>query len=99
MRSGAVPVFADIDPDTFDLNPASVSDRVTERTRALLPVHLFGRAADLTALQAIADRAKLAVVEDAAQGFGAEHAEAQGRAPLGRRDLQLLSREAARCLR
>lgn len=72
-RTGATPVFVDIDPDTFDLDPARVEAAVGPRTRAIVPVHLFGRAADMTRLSALAAARKLAIVEDAAQGFGAEH--------------------------
>ena len=65
--TGAVPVFADIDPVTFCLDPASVEAAITPRTRALLPVHLFGHPADMTALGAIAAAHGLLVLEDAAQ--------------------------------
>lgn len=70
-QAGARPVFADIDPDSFNLSPAAVERAVTERTRALLPVHIFGQAADMPALQAIAGRHRLVVIEDCAQSFGA----------------------------
>jgi dTDP-4-amino-4,6-dideoxygalactose transaminase len=65
-RVGATPVFADIRPATLNLDPAAVSDRLTERTRAILPVHLFGRPAPLDDLPA-----GVPAVEDAAQAFGA----------------------------
>jgi len=65
-RHGAVPVFADIDPVTLNLDPADVEQRVTERTKALLPVHLFGRPAPVEELR----RFGLPIVEDAAQAFG-----------------------------
>jgi dTDP-4-amino-4,6-dideoxygalactose transaminase len=71
-RTGATPVFADIDLATFNLDPADVVRRITPRTRAILAVHLFGRAADTRALGAIARDAKVALVEDAAQACGAE---------------------------
>ncbi len=71
-RTGATPVFADIDLATFDIDPAEVERRVTPRTRALLPVHLFGRVADTDALAAIAGRKNLDVVEDVAQAAGGE---------------------------
>lgn len=70
---GATPVFADVDGGTFNIDPASVRERITERTRAILPVHIFGQAADMTALNAIAREHDLHVVEDAAQAFGAQH--------------------------
>ncbi len=68
---GATPVFADIDPVTFNLDPESVAAQVTPRTRALLPVHLFGQAADMDPLVTLADQHKLFIVEDCAQSIGA----------------------------
>jgi dTDP-4-amino-4,6-dideoxygalactose transaminase len=65
-RRGAIPVFADIDPATLNLDPADVADRVTSRTKAILAVHLFGRPAALDALPN-----GVPVIEDAAQSFGA----------------------------
>ena len=70
-RAGARPVFADIDPATFNLDPAAVDAAVTERTRAIVAVHLCGQPADLPALREIADRHGLALIEDAAQAYGA----------------------------
>ncbi|MCC7126351.1 MAG: DegT/DnrJ/EryC1/StrS family aminotransferase [Acidobacteria bacterium] len=67
MMAGARPVFADIDPERLTLDPAAVEAAITPRTRALLPVHLYGQAADMTPLLAIAKRHNLAVIEDAAQ--------------------------------
>lgn len=69
---GAEPVFVDIDPRSFNIDPERVEAAVTERTRAVLPVHLFGQPADMTALMALADRHGLKVIEDCAQSFGAE---------------------------
>ncbi len=69
---GATPVFVDIDEKSFNIDPEAVRAAVTERTRALLPVHLFGQPADMIALQVIADEHELLVVEDCAQSFGAE---------------------------
>ncbi|PKP67743.1 MAG: erythromycin biosynthesis sensory transduction protein eryC1 [Alphaproteobacteria bacterium HGW-Alphaproteobacteria-8] len=71
VQTGARPVFTDIDPETWNIDPARVADAVTSRTRALLPVHLHGRLADMDALGRIARRHGLAVVEDAAQAHGA----------------------------
>lgn len=73
-RVGATPVFADVEADTANLDPAAVAAAVTPRTRALLPVHLYGQAADLTALAAIAAQYGLAIVEDVAQALGGTHA-------------------------
>jgi dTDP-4-amino-4,6-dideoxygalactose transaminase/acetyltransferase-like isoleucine patch superfamily enzyme len=64
-RVGATPVFVDIDPATFNLDPAQVADRLTERTKAILPVHLFGQPCDMAALRAAAPG--VPIVEDAAQ--------------------------------
>ena len=64
-------MFADIDPDTFCLDPAAAEAAITERTRAIMPVHIFGQPADLPAFRDIADRHGLALIEDAAQAIGA----------------------------
>jgi dTDP-4-amino-4,6-dideoxygalactose transaminase len=71
LRQMAVPVFADIDPVTFNLDPADVARRITPRTAAIVVVHLHGLPADMDALGALADRHGLAIVEDAAQAHGA----------------------------
>src|SRR5262249_50859153 len=68
---GATPVFADIEPHTFCLEPDSVAKAISLRTRAIIPVHLFGHPAEMDALGDLARRKGLAVLEDAAQGFGA----------------------------
>jgi dTDP-4-amino-4,6-dideoxygalactose transaminase len=68
---GARPVFADIDADTFNLSPLAAEAAITERTRAICPVHLFGQMADMPAFRAIGDRHGVAIVEDAAQAIGA----------------------------
>jgi dTDP-4-amino-4,6-dideoxygalactose transaminase len=67
MMTGARPVFADIDPERLTLDPAAASAAVTPRTRAILPVHLYGQAADMGAFEALARRHHLALVEDACQ--------------------------------
>ncbi|HEY5046161.1 MAG TPA: DegT/DnrJ/EryC1/StrS family aminotransferase [Solirubrobacteraceae bacterium] len=71
----ARPVFADIDPVTLNLDPEAAAAAVTERTRALLPVHIFGYPADLPAFERIADRHGLGIVEDACEALGAVHAD------------------------
>jgi len=71
---GATPVFCDVDPRTFGLDPKRAEEAITARTRALLPVHLYGLPADLEALGALAARHGLALIEDAAQAIGAERA-------------------------
>ncbi|MDX1418899.1 MAG: DegT/DnrJ/EryC1/StrS family aminotransferase [Rubricoccaceae bacterium] len=70
---GATPVFADIDEATFNLDPAAVEAKITPRTKAIMPVHLFGDAADMGALLQIAEAHGLRVVEDCAQSFGARY--------------------------
>jgi dTDP-4-amino-4,6-dideoxygalactose transaminase len=72
-RLGAKPVFADIDPLTFNLDPAAVESLITPRTRAIVPVHLFGQMADMQAIMDIARRHNLRVIEDAAQAIGSEY--------------------------
>src|SRR5688500_13532326 len=67
LAQGCVPVFADVDPRTYCLDPASVEARVTPRTRAIVAVHLLGHPCDVDAIQAIAKRHNLLLVEDCAQ--------------------------------
>ena len=73
LYEGAMPVFADIDPDTLNLDPAAVEAAITPRTTAILPVHIFGYPAELEALEAIAERHDLAIVEDACEALGSEY--------------------------
>ena len=67
---GAKPVFVDIDPDTYNIDPALIEKAITPRTRAILPVSLYGQCADFDAINAVAARHKLPVIEDGAQSFG-----------------------------
>lgn len=77
-RVGATPVFADIDPITYNLDPKKVEEKITEKTRAIIVVHLFGQAGDMTAFQEIAKNAekktgkKVYIIEDSCQAIGAE---------------------------
>jgi len=70
---GATPVFVDIDPDTYTIDPAAVDEAITERTQAIMPVHLYGQPADMNPILDLADEYDLSVVEDAAQAHGAEY--------------------------
>lgn len=72
---GARPVFVDIDPATFNIDVSRIEDALTERTRAVLPVHLFGQPADLGALSALCEKHGLKMIEDCAQSFGATYME------------------------
>jgi dTDP-4-amino-4,6-dideoxygalactose transaminase len=71
---GAKPVFVDIDAKTFNLDITQIESAITERTKAIIPVHLFGQPVDMTALMAIAQSRGIAVIEDCAQATGAEWA-------------------------
>jgi len=70
---GAVPVYVDIDPRTFNIDVSKIEAAITERTRAILPVHLYGQPADMDPILDIARRHNLALIEDAAQAHGAEY--------------------------
>jgi dTDP-4-amino-4,6-dideoxygalactose transaminase len=72
-RLGATPVFIDIDPDTFNLDPAKLAAAITSRTRAIMPVHLFGLSADMDPILKIADAGGIPVIEDAAQAVLARY--------------------------
>ena len=70
---GAVPVFADVDESTYNLDPAKIEEKITEKTVAVLPVHIFGRCADMDPIKAVAKRHGLKVIEDSCQAVGAEY--------------------------
>lgn len=72
-RLGARPVFVDIDPRSYNINPRLLEAAVTPRTRAIIPVHLYGQMADMDPIMDVAGRHNLVVIEDAAQAVGAEH--------------------------
>jgi perosamine synthetase len=69
----ALPVFADTDPATLTINPAAIEDKLTERTRAIMPVHIFGMPCEMDAIKTISAKHKLSVVEDACQAWLAEY--------------------------
>src|SRR3954465_736435 len=71
-RLGARPVFVDIDARTFNLDPSLLESAITEKTKAIMPVHLYGQCAQMDALMAIANQRRIPIVEDAAQAIGAE---------------------------
>ena len=73
VRLGATPVFVDVDPVTFNADPAAIERAITPKTRLILPVHLFGLAAEMDAIVEIAARAGVPVIEDAAQAIGARY--------------------------
>lgn len=73
LYSGAKPVFVDVDPDTWTMNPALIEAAITPRTKAIMPVHLHGQMADMDPIMSIARRHGLVVIEDAAQAHGAEY--------------------------
>ncbi|RDU35623.1 transcriptional regulator [Neobacillus piezotolerans] len=73
VRAGATPVYVDIDPVTFNIDPSKIEEAVTDKTKAIIPVHLYGQMADMDKIKEIADRHQLAVIEDAAQAIGAKY--------------------------
>ncbi len=73
VQVGARPVFVDIEEETFNIDPAKIEEAITEKTRAIIPVHLYGHPADMKPIMGIAKKYNLRVIEDAAQAMGAEY--------------------------
>ncbi|MCW4023005.1 MAG: DegT/DnrJ/EryC1/StrS family aminotransferase [Candidatus Bathyarchaeota archaeon] len=73
LFQNAKPVFADIDPKTFNIDPSDVAEKITSKTKAIIPIHIFGQPAKMDAIKEIAEDNKIFVVEDAAQAHGAEY--------------------------
>lgn len=73
VNAGGSPVFADIDPVTYTVDPRAVEARITDRTRVIMPVHLYGQCADMDTLRAIAERKSIPIIEDTAQAIGAQY--------------------------
>lgn len=82
-RLGAVPVMVDIDPVSFNINPAGIEAKITSKTKAIIPVHLYGQAADMEPIMAIAAKHKLAVIEDGAQAIGTDYKDGRRACSIG----------------
>ncbi|MCB0713912.1 MAG: DegT/DnrJ/EryC1/StrS family aminotransferase [Ignavibacteriae bacterium] len=82
-RLGATPVFVDIDPVTYNVNPELIADAITPRTKGIIPVHLFGQAANLKPILEVAERHDIPVIEDAAQAIGARYADGKRLGAIG----------------
>jgi len=90
---GLKPVFADIDPSSFNIDPLTVEDKITEQTRAIVPVHVFGNPCDVEAIQGIAGKHDLKVIYDAAHAFGVNY---KGQSVLNFGDISTLSFHATK---
>ena len=82
-RMNAKPVFVDIDPVTYNINPDKIEEKITPKTKAIIPVHLYGQCADMDAISAIAKKHNLFVIEDAAQSVGAEYKDGRRACTMG----------------
>ena len=95
LWEGCTPVFADIDPDTLNIDPAKIESRITDKTVAIMPVHVFGNPCDVDAIQSIADRHGLKVVYDAAHAVGVDY---RGRSLFRYGDISATSFHATKML-
>ena len=82
-RVGATPVFADVDPLTFNIDPADIERKITKKTKAVIPVHLFGQCADMDRIMELANAHNLIVIEDACQSIGSEYRNGRRAGSLG----------------
>ncbi len=82
-RLHAIPVFADVDPVTFNLSPQDIEKRITAKTKAIIPVHLYGQSADMDAIMAIAKKHNLKVIEDGAQAISAQYQDGKPAGTIG----------------
>ena len=73
LYTGAKPIFSDIEYDTYNLDPDQIAEKITKRTKAIMPVHLYGHPADMKAIREIADEYRLTIIEDACQAHGAKY--------------------------
>lgn len=96
LNANALPVYVDIDPETYNLDPKRIEEAITERTRAILPVYFSGEIADMDAIRKIADRHHLRVIEDAAQSQGASLRGGRYAGSLG--DAAIFSFQESKCL-
>lgn len=82
-RLNAIPVFVDIDPESFNIDPALIEEKITEKTKAIIPVHLYGQTADMDPILKIAKKHNIKVIEDAAQAIGSEYKDGKRAGSMG----------------